>query len=549
MIAKEKVINFFMSKGYLLSPDFIDNLSSSFNLDEFYDALVKKVSGNPVVINSDLYLIINNVDQKLDVTWLEFEKARVLFEKNKNKMMYNGFLDVMNYNLDEEKKAVLFEPEESEVLEDVEVSDEGHVVVVKSYQDDSRKWTVKDFVHHFKKRYNALKSILVGREELRNASSINKVLVKSEKEPVSIIGFVIEKNVTKNGNVMLTLEDPTGSIKVLVNKGKEEVFSLVDEIVLDEVVGINGVCGNKIIFCNGIYFPDVPISHELKKCPDEIYSVFISDIQIGMKLCLLDRLLVFIKWLQGEYGTEEQRRVASKVRYLFVVGDVVEGVGIYPRQEEDLEIMDVRDQYQKAAEIFSLVPSHIKIIMCGGNHDSMRLAEPQPVLDPTLAKSLHELPNVVMVSNPAVVNIHSSEVFPGLDVLMYHGFSFFYYFNEVSSLRAAGGPERADLVMKFLLKKRHLAPTHTSNLYIPDSRSDFLVIDKVPDVFVSGHTHKLSYGTYRNVTLLNCSCWASETDNQIKLGLLPDPCKVSVLNLSTREVRIMNFEEVGDGSK
>ncbi|MBS3112177.1 metallophosphoesterase [Candidatus Woesearchaeota archaeon] len=545
----EKIIEFFLSKGYLLSPDFIDNLPPNFNLDEFYDNFVKKVKGKPSIINNDLFLIINNVDQFLEITWDEFEKSRVLFEKNKNKMMYNSFLDVMNYNLDEEKKAVLFEIEESEILEEeiIELRDYARVVVVKSYKDNPKKWEINDFVQYFKKRYISLKNILISRGELKNTSSINKILLKTEKESVSIIGFVMEKEFTKNGNLMLTLEDPTATIKVLINKGKEDLFSLAEDIVLDEVIGINGVTGNKILFCNEVFFPDIPVTHELKKTPDEVYAAFISDIQIGMKLCLYDKLLLFIKWLQGDYGNSEQREIASKIRYLFVVGDVVEGIGIYPKQEEDLEIMNIYDQYKKAAEIFSLVPSHIKIIMCGGNHDAMRLAEPQPVFDKEIAKPLYDLSNIEIVSNPSLVNIHSSNAFPGIDVLLYHGYSFFYYASEVSSLRAAGGVNRTDLIMRFLLKKRHLSPTHTSNLYIPDFRDDFMVIDKVPDIFVSGHTHKLSYGSYRNVTLLNSSCWAAETENQVRFGLVPDPCKVPIVNLKTREVKIMNFDVAGDG--
>src|SRR3989344_3868265 len=476
----EKIIEFFLSKGYLLSPDFIDNLPPNFNLDEFYDNFVKKVKGKPSIINNDLFLIINNVDQFLEITWDEFEKSRVLFEKNKNKMMYNSFLDVMNYNLDEEKKAVLFEIEESEILEEeiIELRDYARVVVVKSYKDNPKKWEINDFVQYFKKRYISLKNILISRGELKN----------------------------------------TSTIKVLINKGKEDLFSLAEDIVLDEVIGINGVTGNKILFCNEVFFPDIPVTHELKKTPDEVYAAFISDIQIGMKLCLYDKLLLFIKWLQGDYGNSEQREIASKIRYLFVVGDVVEGIGIYPKQEEDLEIMNIYDQYKKAAEIFSLVPSHIKIIMCGGNHDAMRLAEPQPVFDKEIAKPLYDLSNIEIVSNPSLVNIHSSNAFPGIDVLLYHGYSFFYYASEVSSLRAAGGVNRTDLIMRFLLKKRHLS-----------------------------HTHKLSYGSYRNVTLLNSSCWAAETENQVRFGLVPDPCKVPIVNLKTREVKIMNFDVAGDG--
>ena len=53
---------------------------------------------------------------------------------------------------------------------------------------------------------------------------------------------------------------------------------------------------------------------------------------------------------------------------------------------------------------------------------------------------------------------------------MYHGYSFDYFVAQVDSLRNQGGYDRADLIMKFLLKRRHLAPSHLSTLYIPDAK-------------------------------------------------------------------------------
>ncbi len=48
------------------------------------------------------------------------------------------------------------------------------------------------------------------------------------------------------------------------------------------------------------------------------------------------------------------------------------------------------------------------MIICPGNHDAMRIAEPQPELYRDFAAPLYELPNAIMVSNPSIVNIGSS---------------------------------------------------------------------------------------------------------------------------------------------
>jgi len=249
----------------------------------------------------------------------------------------------------------------------------------------------------------------------------------------------------------------------------------------------------------------------------------------------------FVKWLNCEVGNEEQKKLAAKVKYLFIIGDLVDGVAIYPEQDQELEIKDIYEQYNQCARYLSMIRKDINIIICGGNHDALRLSEPQPCLDKRYAKAIYDLPNVTIVSNPAIVNIHSKEGFPGFDILLYHGYSFDYYVANIDSIKSNGGYERADLVMKFLLQKRHLAPTHGSSLYIPDVEEDALVIEKVPDFFVSGHIHKANISNYKNITMICCSCWQSKTTFQERVGHNPEPAKVPIVNLKTREVKLIGF--------
>ncbi|MEK6920300.1 MAG: DNA polymerase II small subunit, partial [Nanoarchaeota archaeon] len=218
-----------------------------------------------------------------------------------------------------------------------------------------------------------------------------------------------------------------------------------------------------------------------------------------------------------------------------------DGVGIYPGQENDLEILDIYEQYKTCAELLHKIPKHIKIIIGPGNHDAMRLAEPQLPFYEDIAKPLYELTNAIIVSNPAIVNIGVQEGFPGINVLMYHGYSFDYYIANVDEIRNNGGYDRADLVMKFLLQRRHLAPTHASCLYIPFADDDPMVIGKVPDIFATGHLHKTSVSSYRNITLICGSCWQGKTAFQEKMGHNPEPARVPIVNLQTREVKILRF--------
>jgi DNA polymerase II small subunit len=340
---------------------------------------------------------------------------------------------------------------------------------------------------------------------------------------------------------MLTIEDDTGCIKALINKTKPSLFKMSKDIMLDEVIGVVGVNGDNIIFVNNVLSPEVPTTKEIKKADTEAYALFLSDIHVGSKNFLDQDFKKFLKWINQDLGNEKQKHIASKVKYIFVLGDLVDGCGVYPGQDKELSIKDVKEQYQECAKLLRQIPKDIKLIMCPGNHDAMRIAEPQLPFYKDFSEPLYDIPNTTIVSNPSWVNIHSSETFPGFDVLIYHGYSFDFYVAEVESIRNQGGYNRIDLVMKFLLQKRHLAPTHSSTLYVPDTDFDPLAITKIPDFFASGHVHKAAASNYRNITLISGSCWQSKTTFQEKVGHNPEPSRIPLVNLQTREIKILKF--------
>ncbi len=421
-----------------------------------------------------------------------------------------------------------------------------NVRILKSFDRTARSWNVQDFVNHYCTRLGIVESMLRVRQELQGLTAIARVLQKRERSTVSIIGLVSDISTTKNGNLSLTIEDPTGQIKVMVSQSKPELFAIAKSLVLDEVIGVVGASADKLIFASTIIQPDVPLNKELKKSQDEAYAAFLSDIHVGSNKFLGKELQKFLGWLSGESGSESQREIASKIKYLFIIGDIVDGVGVYPSQETELTIPDIYDQYKEAARYISQIPQHITVIICPGNHDAVHLSEPQPAISTNYAGPLYALPNVLMVSNPALINIHASEGFSGFDILLYHGYSFDYYVANVDAIRNQGGYDRADIIMKYLLKKRHLAPSHKSTLYTPDPQVDNLIIQSIPDILATGHIHKCSVSHYRNITLICGSCWQSKTTFQEKVGHHPEPCRVPVVNLKTRAIKILKFGEDDD---
>jgi len=476
---------------------------------------------NGILISSELF---KEIDDE--------EHINRLFEELK--LNQTGNLEIINTELNkltQEKK-----PQETGAEEPQQ-----KIKILQSYNEEPKKREPQDFVDYFNNRYKALEKILKQRQELKNIVSIGKISNKKEKESAAIIGIVSDKQITKNGNLVLLLEDPTGQRRVLVNKNKPTLFNEAKDIVLDEVVGVVGVNVDTIIFANNIIWPDTPTNRELKKAEHEAYALFLSDLHVGSAKFLPEDFEKFLKWINGEMGNEQQRRIAKNVEYIFIAGDLVDGCGIYPEQDKELTTRDVYQQYRECAELLKQIPNHIPLIICPGNHDALRISEPQPQLSRDFAKSLYELNNVIMVSNPSLVNIHSSGNFAGFDVLMYHGYSFDYFVAEVDSLRNQGGYDRADLIMKFLLKRRHLAPTHMSTLYVPDTKRDPLVVEKVPDFFLSGHIHKTATANYRNTTLICGSCWQGRTTFQERVGHNPEPSRVPIINLQTRDVKILKF--------
>ncbi|RLI73529.1 DNA polymerase II small subunit, partial [Archaeoglobales archaeon] len=194
---------------------------------------------------------------------------------------------------------------------------------------------VEDFVVYFNSRFEKLSRIL--RNRLRSVPISN--LGRFRGERVEVVGMV--SNVREiNDGYLLELEDKTGRITCIATGKLKET---AQELLGDEVVGVSGTLRGRSIIADRIIFPDVPLNgRKLKK---DFSIVFISDTHFGSKEFLEREWKVFIKWLNGEIGNEKMRDSASKVKYIVVAGDIVDGVGIYPGQEEDLIITDIYEQY------------------------------------------------------------------------------------------------------------------------------------------------------------------------------------------------------------
>ncbi len=380
----------------------------------------------------------------------------------------------------------------------------------------------EDFVSVFRDRYEKLAKQLRGRVNHRPTETIENMTPGSD---AGLIGMVADIRTTASGHWLIELEDTTGTFPCLIMKDRE--FSAAAMTLLkDEVVAVEGTLADDggILFVDTFHFPDVPRTHSPSTADRKVEAALISDVHVGSEEFVADAWNEFTSWLH----TEE----AEHVEYLLIAGDMVEGVGVYPGQDEELEIVDIYDQYEVFSEYLKDVPGGMEIVMIPGNHDAVRLAEPQPAFDENL-REIMSAHDARISANPSTVTVE------GVSVLMYHGVSLDEVIAELPEEEASY--DRPQDAMEHLLKKRHVAPQYGGHTRTAPEEADHLVMEEVPDIFHTGHVHKLGYGSYHNVLMLNSSCWQAQTDFQKSVNLDPDVGYAPIVDLQTLDLTIRQF--------
>ncbi len=523
---EQNILKLFIERGFLLDKEMLDFLN------ELRDEDIANEIINKIALISKQKLITKTLVNK------NIEKIRPLLfdlEGEKKNLIEKFFLNV-SISVELKKETILQPSVNDGQLKDNSLG----VKILHSPTIQSQKLEVKDFVKHFRNRYNFLKSLLLQKVELEGLTSIDKI--NSNRKVFSIIGMVSSKTVAKSNNIILEVEDLTGKVKLLINQAREEVFKKAKEIVLDDVIGFKCSGNRDLLFVNDLFYPDSYV-REKHRSERDVYAVFISDIHVGSSMFLQKNFEKFIGWLNGVNCSKEQKELLTKIKYLFIVGDTIDGVGIYPGQEKFLNIKNMTNQYEKLAEYLDSIPKHISIIMCAGQHDGVRVAEPQPPIGEDFGAALHRISNLYLVSNPSLVEIESGGEKSGIKVLMYHGASMHPIINEIEELRLINGHHYPAKVVKHLLLRRHLAPIHGSMVYIPDKNEDSMLIKEVPDIIATGDLHKTDIDKYNGILIICSSCWQSITPFEEKVGNQPDPCKVPVLSLQTGAIKILDFSD------
>jgi DNA polymerase II small subunit len=377
----------------------------------------------------------------------------------------------------------------------------------------------------FRSRYRSLARILRGRPELENLRPIREI--RSGEGATSVIGMVRDvRETVQRHHLILTLDDETASLEVLVPKDSPGSRS---PFLPDEVVGARLEFSKeprRLPRVVAVERPEVPRNRTLGRSRRPVRTLFLSDLHIGSRSFLADDWGQLVDFLGGKGPLGS---LASSVEYVVVAGDLVDGIGIYPRQERDLAIPDVVEQYAELGRRLAELPSRLTVVVVPGNHDAVCPAEPQPSLPATLAHILP--PNVRPLGNPSTFALE------GVVISAYHGRSF----DDLIPAIPGASYSRPTDVMKRMLQMRHLGPIYGDRTPLTPAGRDGLILDPAPDILVTGHSHTYGVDRYRGVLLLNASTWQGETEYQRMRNIVPVPARAALVDLASLATATLDF--------
>ncbi len=378
---------------------------------------------------------------------------------------------------------------------------------------------INDFANYFKSRYYALKRIIEKRRDFGSSMSIEKAM-RLDRD-TKIVGIIYEKRETKNGHYILKIEDDTATCSVLISK---DTPLIKETYVNDEVIGISGKpnARKELFIANEIYRPDIPSNNKWKLSDSTSSIAFLSDVHVGSYTFMEPQWKKMIQWLKTN-------SLDIGLDYIVFPGDVVDGIGVFPDQEEELTINNIYKQYETLAEYLKEIPDHIKMVIHPGNHDAVRLTEPQPALPEVFRQSFDS--NIMMVGNPVSLKIEDRTV------LSYHGKGIDDWVAGVQELKY----EDPLKVMEYMAMRRHLAPMYGQRTALAPEKKDYLVMENVPDIFISGHVHGAGTKEYNGVRMINASAWQDQTEYQKMHNFNPDPAIMPIVHLGSGKTVMKNF--------
>jgi DNA polymerase II small subunit len=236
-------------------------------------------------------------------------------------------------------------------------------IIMDPTQREITKGNLTGYLDLFRNRFTRITNILRERLDVKNATKIQVALNAPLNSKVKIIGMVTDIR-ERRETIFLQIEDLEASVTVIISsKTKNNIRQKAQKLLLDQVICLEGIIrDNNLLIATDIISPNIP-DHKPNTANDDIFTVLLSDLHIGSKYFQEKEFLKFLGWLNGTEGNSELQNIASKVKYIVIAGDLVDGIGIFPNQEEELAITDIYKQYSYAARFLQKIPEYIDVII------------------------------------------------------------------------------------------------------------------------------------------------------------------------------------------
>ena len=392
------------------------------------------------------------------------------------------------------------------------------------------EWKIRgsasEFRSYFRSRYERLSKIL--RDRLGGASELKSIIRLGDGHEAYTAAMILEKRESARAWI-LRVEDPGAEATIIVPKAGG-LGELAGRVLLDAVAGFRVVKRDRSLIAEEIVLPDIPPQRVEKAGPDA-YACLLSDIHLGSRHFRRDLFESFLDWINRGRDPE-----ARRTRVVIVAGDLIDGVGVYPGQDKELEIKSVGKQLEHLAKLLSEIPDRVELIVGPGNHEPLQKALPQPPLPEKYRKILERSgKRITFVGNPAWIRIC------GRSFLVYHGQGLDDVVQNAPGFSHSSLSRDVGAALELLLKHRHLCPIYGGSTPILPLGEDLLVIREVPHVFHSGHVHVAYAGSYRGVRIVNSGTWQEQTSYQRSAGLEPTVGVAVLVNLRDLSIKVRRF--------
>ena len=413
-------------------------------------------------------------------------------------------------------------PEPPKPISRPKMADIPPIIIERQIDKSLADGKLQSFVSLFNDRFTTLSRLVRRNPSMRDAGPLSSLNPDEENQA---IGMIAEIQSFPNGRTKVVIEDKDNRINIMLKEEEGIPLNLLN----DEVIGVSGKLnrqGNLLYVNSPIVRPHMGRYREAARSEEPYIAVFISDIHLGSGTFKENEWNKFISWLNGE--VDYHKEWIPDPGYLVIAGDAVDGIDSYPGQEHDLSITDVWEQYSTLSKSISKIPNTIQTVIMPGNHDAVRLMEPQLPLPDRVIKDFGD--NLTFTANPVLLNL------AGVQVLCYHGKSL----DDLVSLRDLTYDNPMSM-MKELLNRRHMAPIYGAKTPLAPEKQDHMLIREVPDIFVTGHVHSFGIERYNGVLMLNPGTWQAQTDYQKMMGFQPQPCRAVAVNLQTFDTQVLDF--------